>query len=163
MLKKLKKILFYTPVEYWVLIDEMPLYNWVKCNDNKLEYTRKDLKKGNEVEDAKAWAKLYNSYLKEFGLDERYKKYLKAIKKRAILQAEYIIKKDKFKLTEIEIQNQRIKQLEFYFGKGQQIEVILTWLGMFLGYKVDQKTTTVKEYFIILKEYGKANKKIGNS
>jgi len=31
---------------------------------------------------------------------------------------------------------------------------------MFLGYKIDQKTTTVKEYFVILEEYGKANKKV---
>jgi hypothetical protein len=159
MLKRLKKILFFTQGEYWNSIDEMPLYNWIKCNNGKLEYTRKN-KKGNKKNDALSWGKLYNEYLHEFGLDTRYKKYLEAQKKKAILQSEYVITKEKFKLTEIEIQKQRIEDLAMYFGEGKQIEVILTWLGMFLGYKVDQKTTTVKEYFVILEEYGKANKKV---
>ena len=79
------------------------------------------------------------------------------------MQSEYIITKERFKLTEIEIQNQKLKDLEIYFGEGKSIEVILTWMGKFLGYKLNQKTTTVKEYFVILEEYGKANKKVGNS
>lgn len=159
MLSRLKSILSFSQGEYWISIDEMPLFNWIRCNDNKLEYARKN-KKGNQFQDLINWKRLYNEYLKEFGLDRRYKRYLDAKKKRAILQSEYIITKEKFKITEIEIQDQQIKDLEFYFGEGQKIEVILTWLGMFLGYKIDQKNTTVKEYFVILEQYGKANKKV---
>ena len=162
MLRWLRKILLYTHGQYWESIDEMPLYNWIKCNNGKLEYTRKT-KKGNKVQDYINWKLLYNEYLKDFGLDRRYKKYIEAQKKRAILQSEYIITKEKFKLTEIEIESQKLKDLEIHFGEGKKIELILTWLGMFLGYKLDQKSTTVKEYFVILEEYGKANKKIGNS
>lgn len=159
MLQWLKKILSFTRGEYWSSIDEMPLYNWIRCNDGKLEYTRKE-KKGNKIQDVYNWKKLYNEYLKEFGLDVRYKKYLEAQKKRALLQSEYVITKERFKLTEIEIESQKIQDLEMHFAGGKKIEVILTWLGMFLGYKLDQKTTTVKEYFVILEEYGKANKKV---
>jgi len=159
MLQWLKKILSFTQGEYWSSIDEMPLYNWIRCNDGKLEYTRKE-KKGNKIQDVYNWKKLYNEYLKEFGLDVRYKKYLEAQKKRALLQSEYVITKERFKLTEIEIESQKIQDLEMHFAGGKKIEVILTWLGMFLGYKLDQKTTTVKEYFVILEEYGKANKKV---
>ena len=158
MLQWLKKILSFTQGEYWSSIDEMPLYNWIRCNDGKLEYTRKE-KKGNKIQDVYNWKKLYNEYLKEFGLDVRYKKYLEAQKKRALLQSEYVITKERFKLTEIEIESQKIQDLEMHFAGGKKIEVILTWLGMFLGYKLDQKTTTVKEYFVILEEYGKANQK----
>jgi len=140
----------------------MPLYNWIKCNNGKLQYTRK-ANKGNKLQDYLHWKLLYNEYLNEFGLDKRYKKYLEAQKKRAILQSEYVTTKDRFKLTEIEIESQKLKDLEMHFGEGKKIEVILTWLGMFLGYKVDQKTTTVKEYFVILEEYGKANKKVRDS
>tara|TARA_R110001632_G_scaffold76073_1_gene172725 strand:- start:25719 stop:26141 length:423 start_codon:yes stop_codon:yes gene_type:complete len=140
----------------------MPLYNWIKCNDEKIQYTRKG-KKGNKYHDLINWELLYNEYLKEFGLDKRYKKYLETKTEKALLQSEYIITKERFKLTEIEIQNQKLKDLEIYFGEGKSIEVILTWMGKFLGYKLNQKTTTVKEYFVILEEYGKANKKVGNS
>lgn len=159
MLKWLRKILSFTQGEYWSSIDEMPLYNWIKCNKGKIEYTRKS-KKGNKIQDYINWKLLYNEYLKEFGLDVRYKKYLEAQKKRAILQADYIITKERFKLTEIEIESQKIKDLDAHFGEGKKIEEILTWLGMFLGYRLDQKTTTVKEYFVILEQYGKANKKV---
>ncbi len=159
MLKWLRKITLFTQGEYWESIDEMPLYNWIRCNNDRLEFSRKS-KKGNRIQDFINWKFLYNEYLQEFGLDKRYKKYLEAQKERAILQGNYIITKERFKLTEIEIQSQKIKDLEFHFGEGKRIEVILTYLGMFLGYKLDQKTTTVKEYFVILEEYGKANKKV---
>ena len=162
MLRWLRRITSYTRGKYWSSIDEMPLYNWIKCNNGKLEYTR-ITGKGNKLHDLINWKRLYNEYLKEFGLDTRYKKYLDAQKKKALLQSQYVITGERFKLTEIEIQEQRIRDLEVHFAGGKKIEVILTWLGMFLGYKIDQKTTTVKEYFVILEEYGKANKKVGNS
>ena len=158
MLIWLKRILSFMQGEYWNSIDEMPLYNWIKCNKGNIEYIRKG-KRGTKIQDIINWELIYNEYLKDFGLDERYKKYLEAKKKKAILQSDYIITKERFKLTEIEIEQQKIQDLSSYFGDGAEIELILTWLGMFLGYKLDQKTTTVKEYFIILEQYGKANKK----
>lgn len=159
MLRKLKIISLFTQGEYWESIDEMPLFNWIRCNNDKLHYARKN-KKGNKLQDIINWKRLYNEYLKEFGLDLRYKKYLETQRKRAKLQAEYIKTKEKFKLTEIDIESQKLQDLEIYFGEGKKIELIITYLGMFLGYKLDQKRTTVKEYFVILEEYGKANKKV---
>ncbi len=52
----------------------------------------------------------------------------------------------------------KIKDLERFFGDGQRIESVLTYISMWCGYKIDQKTTSVKEYFTLLEEYGKANK-----
>lgn len=157
MQKWLEKILFYTRGKYWTSIDEMPLYNWIKCNNGLIKYARVT-EKGNSYQDLKAFTRLYDEYLSTFGLDKRYKKYLEAQKLKALLQSEYVITKERFKLTEIDIQEQKIQDLSKYFGDGKSIEVICTWLGMWLGYKLDQKTTTVKEYFTILEEYGKANK-----
>ena len=56
-----------------------------------------------------------------------------------------------------------MKSLEVYFGDGKDIEVILLWLSKFLGYKINTKETSVKEYFLMLEEYGKANKKVRDS
>lgn len=129
----------------------------MKCSSGNLEYVRKE-GKGSKVQDQLAWEKLYDQYLGEFGLSERYKKYLLLKQKKALLQAEYVITKEKFKLTEIEMQSTKIANLETYFGDGQKIEVILMWLSKFMGYKIDPKETSVKEYFYLLEEYGKANK-----
>lgn len=154
---KLSRITLRKQGEYWNSIDEMPLYNWIKCNNGKLEFMRKG--KGTPKEDLIHFKLIYNEYLKEFGLDKRYKKYLEIQRKKALLQSQYILSGDRFKLTEIEIEDAKLKDLEVHFGDGKSIEVILMHLGMHLGYKLDIKTTTVKEYFIILNEYGKSNKK----
>ena len=156
MWKKLKKIISFMPEKYWGSIDEMPLYNWIKCNNGYLEYVRNG--RGNKKNDVINWMRLYNEYLSVFGLDKRYKKYLDVKRKKALLQAEYVIKKDRFKLTEIEIQDAKLKDLEVHFGDGKSIETILMYLGMYLGYKLNPKETSVKEYFTILNEYGKSNK-----
>ena len=62
MRKWLRKILSFTPGEYWSSIDDMPLYNWIKCNNGKIEFTRIG-KKGNKVQDYINWKLLYNEYL----------------------------------------------------------------------------------------------------
>ena len=68
-----------------------------------------------------------------------------------------------FNKTKIAIQDAKLKNFEIYFGNGQDIEIILVWLGKYIGYKIDKKATSVKEYFILLEEYGKANKKVRDS
>ena len=69
--------------EYWNSIDEMPLYNWIKCNKGNIEFTRKS-KRGTKIQDYINWKLIYNEYLKDFGFDVRYKKYLEAKNKRFI-------------------------------------------------------------------------------
>ena len=159
MRKWLNKILYDTQDEYYKSISDLPLYNWIKCNSGKTEFTCIG-KNGNKQKDNKNWVLLYDEYLEIFGLNKKYKKYLLIKQKKALLQSEFIINKDPFKKTEIEIQNAKLKTLEGYFGDGQKIEVVLMWLGKFLGYKLNTKETNVNEYFTILEEYGKANKTV---
>ena len=159
MLNFLKRIISSLRAKRWGLIDEMPLYNWVKCNDGKLIYIRKKAVGVVNRRDLEAFTTIYDEYLSEFGLNDRYKRYLEAKRKKAIYQAKYVIKKDRFLLNKIEIEDGKIKDLERFFGDGQRIESVLTYISMWCGYKIDQKTTSVKEYFTLLEEYGKANKK----
>ena len=163
MLKWLKEITLSTQGKYWDSISDFPLYNWIKCNNDQYQYVRINPVGKPTENDVKQWVKLYDEYLKEFGLNEKYVKFLEAQTKRALLQAEYVISKNEFKKTEIEIQNAKMKSLEVYFGDGKDIEVILLWLSKFLGYKINTKETSVKEYFLMLEEYGKANKKVRDS
>jgi len=155
----LKRIISLIHVKRWESIDDMPLYNWIKCNDEKIIFVRKNPVGVANTSDVIAFMRLYDDYLKEFGLNDRYKRYLEAKRKKAIYQAKYISKKDRFLLNKIEIEEGKIKDLERFFGDGQRIESVLTYLSMWCGYKIDQKKTTVKEYFVLLEEYGKANKK----
>lgn len=163
MLKWLGKTTLNTQDVYWVSIEDMPLYNWIKCNNGFYEYIRKSQSLKHNKKDVEQWGKIYDQYLEKFGLNDRYEKYLETKRKKALLQADYVINKTTFNKTKIAIQDAKLKNFEIYFGNGQDIEIILVWLGKYIGYKIDKKTTSVQEYFILLEEYGKANKKVRDS
>ena len=76
--------------DYYEDIDELPLSNWIKCTSNELIYVRKG-KEGNEESDIEAWQRIYDSYIAEYGFSEVYKKLLNAMRKKALLEVDFII------------------------------------------------------------------------
>jgi hypothetical protein len=134
------------------------LYNWIKCTSNDLKFVRKD-KKGTEQEDIKAWERIYDSYIAEYGLNEVYKKLLNAMKKKALLEVDYILTRERFKLTEIEMQIANLDAMMMNGGNGMTIEQSLIHLSKWLGSWVNAKDISTKEYFNLMSEYGKENKR----
>ena len=53
-------------------IDELPLFNWIKINNGKNEYARKDLSIGNSDEDEKHFEILTDSNYSKFGIGKEY-------------------------------------------------------------------------------------------
>jgi hypothetical protein len=135
----------------------MPLFNWIKCNEGKIEFTRKS-DEGNPQMDVITWETIYNDYLKEFGLSETYKRMLKAMKKKALLELDYVLTGDRFKLTEVEIEQTRLNSMLQNAGNGMTIEESLIYISKWLGTWLNAKNITVREYFNLLEQYGKANK-----
>lgn len=135
----------------------MPLYNWIKCNEGKIEFTRIS-DEGNPEMDVITWENIYNDYLKEFGLTETYKRMLNAMRKKAILELDFVLTGDRFKLTEIEIEETRLNAMLQNAGNGMTIEESLIYISKWLGTWLNVKNITVREYFNLLEQYGKANK-----
>ena len=81
------------------------------------------------------------------------------MKKKALIELEYVETKERFKLTEIEIQETKLKEMLANTGSGMTIEESLIHLSKWIGYRLNTKEICVVEYFNILKEYGKANTK----
>jgi hypothetical protein len=142
---------------YYNSIDDMKLYNWIKCTGGDLKYARIEAK-GNEIDDKIAWGIIYDSYIKEFGLSPIYIKLLNAIKDKTLLELEYVITKDRFKLTEIEIALVKLQSMMANNGSGMSIEEALIHVSKWMGNWIDAKNITVRDYFNLMKEYGKANK-----
>lgn len=134
-------------------IDEIPLFNWQKCLNGETKYVNLELKeeKGND----EAFTKLYDEFLKQRGVNKEYKKYLEILKKKALLQCEYLITKDNFKLTQIEIEDAKIVSLQKTSEEGMSIEKTLIYLGKWLGYRLDWKVISVAEFYSIMEEYEK--------
>ena len=144
---------------YWESIDDFPLYNWIKCNENLIQYTRKDLNLGSDEDDQEAWMNIWDQYLKKYGLAKLHKRLLNAMKQKAILECEYVITKDRFKLNLIEIEAQRLKDMMANAGIGMTIEESLIHLSRWAGFRMNAKEISVVEYFNMMKQYGKENSK----
>jgi len=143
--------------DYYNSIDDMKLYNWIKCTAGDLTYVRK-AENGTKETDKIVWEKIYDSYILEFGLSPVYLKLLNAIKEKTLLELEYVITKEKFKLTEIEISLAKLQAMMSNNGSGLSIDEALIHVSKWLGSWIDSRNITVRDYFNLMKEYGKANK-----
>lgn len=144
--------------KHYKSISELPLFNWVKINAGELNYLHKNIEEfSSEEELQNAYEILFDDYLTKRGLSKSYKKLLDLMKKKTLLECEYIITGERFKLTEIELVEQMLRR---EIGKDTidiSIEKSLVFLSKWIGYRLDWKVITLSEYYIIMEEYGKAN------
>jgi hypothetical protein len=137
----------------------MTLKNWIKCNedDRRFAQINPNLDKEETEEDAENWTRIYDGYIKKYGLSELYKKMLEAMRKKALLELSFVESWDQFKLTEIKIEVERLKNMMKNNGDGMTIEQSLIHLSKWLGYHLNINKITVVEYFNLMAEYGKGS------
>jgi len=135
----------------------MKLYNWIKCQAGELKYARTE-GKGTSRQDKMAWERIYDSYLKEYGLTGLHKKAMMLMKEIALIRLEYVITQDRRKLTDAEIKFTRMQTMLENSGVNVTIDQTLIHLSKWLGTFLDSKNITVRQYFNLIEEYGKANK-----
>lgn len=150
------------PEKYYLGIDDMLLYNWLKCLEGKLNYARINPVSTDEItqNDLNAWNKIYDNYLDTYGLNDLAKRFIKLQIKLSRTQNDYIIKESKFLFNVMRILKVEIEKLQKEMNKGVSTESVLVHLSKFMGFKQTPKTLTVKEYFDLLKEYERANKTV---
>ena len=81
------------------------------------------------------------------------------MRKKALLEVDYILTRERFKLTEIEMQIANLDAMMMNGGNGMTIEQSLIHLSKWLGSWVNAKEISTKEYFNLMNEYGKENKR----
>jgi hypothetical protein len=137
---------------YYQSIEDIPIYNWYKCLDGELKFVR-TAKNGTKTNDLIVWERLHDEYIKEFGLSKVHAKILKVIKDKAIQELEYVITGDRFKLTLIEMEETRLKNILATAGSGVTVEEMIIHLSKWLGQWIKTKEISVKEFFTLQKEY----------
>jgi hypothetical protein len=138
--------------EYYLAIEELPVFNWYKCLEGDIKFVRR-AKKGTETNDLEVWERLHDEYIKEFGLGKVHAKILKVIKDKAIQELEYVITGDRFKLTLIEMEEARLKNILATAGTGVSVEQTVIHLSKWLGQWIKTKDISVKEFFTLQQEY----------
>lgn len=143
--------------EFWESIEDMPLYNWQKCLDGKIEYVHKECKITDKNE--AQWERLYTEFTDFKGLSPKEQKLFNAIKKKCLLECEYLRTGNRMNITLIDIEEQKIKSMkeEEVEESSFSIQKTLLALSKWLGYRLDWKQISVKEFYIIIEEYGKQN------
>lgn len=147
--------------KFYKSIKETPLYNWIQICEGKFEFILININDSNNTKESEyeqAWNDLYDDFLKERGLSRYNLNLYREMKQLAILECDYVITGDEFKLTQIEIQKEKIKMLN-QNSNGISTEKSLIYLSKWLGYRLNWKEISVYEYYLMLEEYGKANQK----
>jgi hypothetical protein len=148
------------PGKVWASIEDMPLLNWMKITEeNDMRYMFKNIDQidpGIDLDEA--WHTVYDDYLRRFGLSKMYKRLLEVKKKKALLELDYVITRDRFNLTLIEMEESNLEAMLRNKGEGVSITTALVYLSKWLGYRLDPRDTTALEYFKIMELYGKENK-----
>lgn len=127
---------------------------WIKCVDGEKSVLRKKQIGNNEM-DQMAWDLIYNEYIKIYGLSKLNKRYLEALKKRALNELDFIISGDRFKLTLAEMEERQIETMLNNRGQNITIEQSLIHLSKWLGQWINAKNITAREYFDLIGEFEK--------
>lgn len=118
---------------------------------------KKPSKKFGEKE-IKIWLKIYDDYISKKGLTAIHLKHLELLRKKALCELDYVITGERFQLTLIEIEEIKLKNMLANSGNGMTIEQALVHIGKWIGERVKIKEITASEYFVLLEEFGRANK-----
>jgi hypothetical protein len=149
--------MFNTSEKYYKSIDEMPLNNWIECNNGSINYCRLNLKKGNDKDDLVYWELIQDQYLKDFGLNDSFKELTDTQKLKALAELEYIETGKRIILNKVRLYDEKLKNMLTNKGENVDIDVVLVYLSKYLGYKIDKFTIKVREYFTMLNIYIKEN------
>ena len=133
------------------------MHNFIKCQKGEYEFVRKS-KSGTDKLDESHWLEIYDQYIKQFGLGKLHTKLLETMRKKALLQCEFVEKRDRFKMTLIDMQIAKLNGMMSNAGSGITIEQTLIHLSKWMGQWIDIKKIKAKEYFNLVREYERFNK-----
>ena len=139
-------------------IEEMPVYNWFKCIDLK-DYSYCAIDKINvDLEKCKeAFSNLYNEFLDTFGINESLKQVIELQNEITILKIDKVLTENNSMQTFIELK--QIELDELINVKSEKTKTYKVEIEKFLGFRLNEKEVTVKEYYEYLeaiKDNGRA-------
>lgn len=136
---------------YYTRIDELDMYRYKKAVEGDLTALR--IEGGNKRDDIRAMNRIEQSFLDEMGMNKRFEELMRLKNQLAKLQADYIIKDERYLLNLIRQKETQIRSLEEKLKGGLDIMQAKTILDKWLGVVIDLKKITVLDFYTKLKEY----------
>lgn len=141
--------------QYYSGIDEMPLFNWRKCQEKgDYKYARISIENGSDLLDEFSWKIIYDTYLEEFGFTSTYVRIMELQHEIAELQCDFIIQDRRFILNKIKMLEGELSELVERPNESDMDQAI-TYISKWLGFRINPKETTVREFFKYVRDYEK--------
>lgn len=145
--------MIFSKLEYYKSLDEMPVFNWFKIQQtNDLKYMLVKIRKVSvkEVKELEsALHKLSNEYINTFGISDEYRRILELSRDIKVLEIDFILIKERSKLTMIELKKSELKAISTSSSKTDLFKIKMH-VNKYMGYDVDTKKTSVKEFYTIV-------------
>jgi anion-transporting ArsA/GET3 family ATPase len=134
---------------YYDSIDEMPVYNWFKCiEDKRYQFCMKNVKhfKNSMLNKARtAFSKIYAEYVDTFGVSEALQEIIYLENEIMCLRIDLAITQDRFLETLIEIK--QIELSEKLKEKPAKTNFAKVAIEKYLGFRLNDREVTVREYY----------------
>lgn len=144
IIKKLKKAELYDSIE------TMPIYNWFKINEtNDLRWVLKDFNAQigiNAKALLNAWNKIFDEFIEVFGIPDKLREIMEMKRDIMILESQVALKGDRTRLPFIEIKRDALEKLLKSEKKGV-INQAKIYVEKFMGFRLNEKETSVKEFY----------------
>jgi len=142
--------------DYYLKVDDCPLYAWRKAHDGDLTALRK--KGGNKESDSKAFDELYKDFIAKIGFSKEFKEYLDLIQRKTELQFQYMESekngiRNRFLLNKINAVLVKLEKYQNLEVSKQTITSVLLKLGKMQGYHIKEREITILEYYELIKDY----------
>jgi len=131
-------------------IDNMPIYNWFKVNETN------DLRWISKVPDANiswhrkklsaSWEKIFSEFIDTFGIPEKLKEIMELRRDIFVLKGQLALTGDRTLQLFVDIENEKLEKL-LSRERGSKSFQIKTYVEKFLGFKLNEKETTVREFY----------------
>lgn len=137
-------------MKFYESIEDMPIYNWFKVNNGDMRFMLiKQTAKYDGVKAREYFDKIYAEYIDVFGISESYLKVIELKKNISVLQIEMAITGDRILKNFIKMAQIELNQINSKTNKTNTNEVKVH-LEKYLGFRLNEKETSVKEYYTYL-------------
>ena len=140
---------------YYVDVDSVTMDTYKRVLKGELSALRIAQEVGDAESDKAAFNMLEESFYNEIGYGEKFHRLHELKNKKALLEAEYVIENKKFNINLIRIKAMEIEELEKTMTGGMDIDEAKAFLDKKLGYSINMKSETIKEFYTKLRVYGR--------
>lgn len=148
-MKTLKKWFWRLTLRAWSDIVEMPMYNWLKCQEGALRYVYKTVPRHETGTERKYWERLYDQFLERFGMPAELRDMLERMQAVTDANWDWILNPE----DSLANTNKMAAELDYeaLFTKdnktGESKLVFVAAVEKYFGIEIDVKKTTVEQFY----------------